>query len=203
MAEHAFHQRHRLSDPQHYSTAADLAKLAAALIRDYPEYYPLYSQKEFRYNNITQPNRNRLLWTDPYVDGMKTGPHRSGGLVPHRVGAARRPARAGRRAGRGSDAARASKAQKLLNYGFQAFDTVQLYQSGKPVTTLPVWKGAAPEVPRGLPRRPLPDAAEGQGRQARADAVGAGAAGRARRSAASRSAPSRSRSTASRSRSFR
>ena len=56
-----------LSDPQHYATAADLAKLASALIRDYPEFYPLYSQKEFRYNNITQPNRNRLLWTDPYV----------------------------------------------------------------------------------------------------------------------------------------
>ena len=52
---------------------ADLAKVAAALIRDYPEYYPLYSQKEFRYNNITQPNRNRLLWSDPHVDGMKTG----------------------------------------------------------------------------------------------------------------------------------
>src|SRR5439155_318968 len=62
-----------ISDPQHYSTAADMAQLAAALIRDYPEYYPIYSQKEFRYNNITQPNRNRLLWTDPYVDGVKTG----------------------------------------------------------------------------------------------------------------------------------
>ena len=62
-----------VSDAQHYSTAADMAQLAAALIRDYPEYYPIYSQKEFRYNNITQPNRNRLLWTDPYVDGVKTG----------------------------------------------------------------------------------------------------------------------------------
>ena len=62
-----------LSNPQHYSTAADMAKLAAALIRDYPDFYPIYSQKEFRYNNITQSNRNRLLWTDPYVDGVKTG----------------------------------------------------------------------------------------------------------------------------------
>ncbi|HEY3566119.1 MAG TPA: D-alanyl-D-alanine carboxypeptidase family protein, partial [Casimicrobiaceae bacterium] len=62
-----------LPDPQHYSTAADIAKLTVALIRDFPEYYPLYSQKEFRYNNITQSNRNRLLWTDPYVDGVKTG----------------------------------------------------------------------------------------------------------------------------------
>ena len=68
-----------LSGPQHYSTAGDLAKLAAALIRDYPEYYPLYSQKEFRYNNITQANRNRLLWTDPHVDGVKTGHTESAG----------------------------------------------------------------------------------------------------------------------------
>src|SRR5437762_12144381 len=62
-----------ISDPQHYSTASDMAQLAAALIRDYPDFYPIYSQKEFRYNNITQSNRNRLLWTDPYVDGVKTG----------------------------------------------------------------------------------------------------------------------------------
>ena len=61
-----------LSAPQHYATAADLATLAAALIRDYPEFYPIYAQKEFRYNNITQANRNRLLWTDPHVDGVKT-----------------------------------------------------------------------------------------------------------------------------------
>ena len=63
-----------LSDPQHYyERPPTSAKLAAALIRDYPEFYPIYSQKEFRYNNITQPNRNRLLWTDPFVDGLKTG----------------------------------------------------------------------------------------------------------------------------------
>ena len=62
-----------LSNPQQYSTATDLAQLAAAVIRDFPEYYPLYSMREYRYNNITQPNRNRLLWIDPYVDGMKTG----------------------------------------------------------------------------------------------------------------------------------
>ena len=62
-----------LSNPQHYSTATDIATLAGAIIRDFPEFYPLYSIKEYRYNNITQPNRNRLLWTDQYVDGMKTG----------------------------------------------------------------------------------------------------------------------------------
>ena len=122
-----------LSNPQHYSTAADMAKLATAVIRDYPEYYPLYSQKEFRYNNITQPNRNRLLWTDPFVDGMKTGHTDAAGwcLVASALRRDRRVLTVV--LGANSDAARASEAQKLLNWGFQAFDTVQLYQSGKQV----------------------------------------------------------------------
>ncbi|MCC6194759.1 MAG: D-alanyl-D-alanine carboxypeptidase [Burkholderiales bacterium] len=139
-----------LSNPQHYSTAADTAKVAVALIRDYPEFYPLYSQKEFRYNNITQPNRNRLLWSDPHVDGMKTGHTDAAGwcLVATALRADRRVLAVV--LGASSDAARASEAQKLLNWGFQAFDTVQLYQSGKQVTTLRVWKGAAPEVPAGF-----------------------------------------------------
>ena len=139
-----------LSAPQHYSTAADMAKLAAAVIRDYPEYYPLYSQKEFRYNNITQPNRNRLLWTDPYVDGMKTGHTDAAGwcIVASALRGDRRVLAVV--LGANSDAARVAEAQKLLNWGFQAFDTVQLYQSGKQVTTLRVWKGAAPEVPAGF-----------------------------------------------------
>jgi D-alanyl-D-alanine carboxypeptidase (penicillin-binding protein 5/6) len=139
-----------LSNPQHYSTAADVAKIAAALIRDYPEYFPLYSQKEFRYNNITQPNRNRLLWSDPHVDGMKTGHTDAAGwcLVATALRGDRRVLAVV--LGASSDAARASEAQKLLNWGFQAFDTVQLYQSGKQITTLRVWKGAAPEVPAGF-----------------------------------------------------
>ena len=139
-----------LSNPQHYSTAADLGKVAAALIRDYPEYYPLYSQKEFRYNNITQPNRNRLLWSDPHVDGMKTGHTEAAGwcLIATALRGDRRVLAVV--LGASSDAARASEAQKLLNWGFQAFDTVQLYQSGKQVTTLRVWKGEQPEVPAGF-----------------------------------------------------
>ncbi|MFO1399392.1 MAG: D-alanyl-D-alanine carboxypeptidase family protein [Burkholderiales bacterium] len=139
-----------LSNPQHYSTAADMAKLAAALIRDYPEYYPFYAIKEYRYNNITQPNRNRLLWTDPTVDGMKTGHTEAAGwcLVASALRGDRRVLAVV--LGAASDAGRASEAQKLLNWGFQAFDTVQLYQSGKQVTTLRVWKGASPEVPAGF-----------------------------------------------------
>jgi D-alanyl-D-alanine carboxypeptidase (penicillin-binding protein 5/6) len=139
-----------LSAPEHYSTAADLARLAIAVIRDYPEYYPYYAQKEYRYNNITQPNRNRLLWTDPDVDGVKTGHTEAAGwcLIASAKHGERRVLSVV--LGATSDAARAAESQKLLNWGFQAFDTVQLYQSGKPVSTLRVWKGAVTEVPAGF-----------------------------------------------------
>src|SRR3954464_15039837 len=101
-----------LSNAQHYSTAAAMAKVSAALIRDYPEYYPIYSQKEFRYNNITQPNRNRLLWSDPHVDGMKTGHTDAAGwcLVATALRGDRRVLAVV--LGASSDAARASEAQK-------------------------------------------------------------------------------------------
>ena len=139
-----------LPNPQHYSTAGDMARLAAALIRDYPEFYPIYSQKEFRYNNITQSNRNRLLWTDPYVDGVKTGHTDAAGWCL--VASAKRGDRrlVSVVLGAASDSSRAAESQKLLNWGFQAFDTVALYQSGKPVTTLRVWKGAKREVNAGF-----------------------------------------------------
>jgi D-alanyl-D-alanine carboxypeptidase (penicillin-binding protein 5/6) len=139
-----------LPAPQETSTANDLALLAAAVIRDFPEYYPLYSIKEYRYNNITQPNRNRLLWTDPYVDGMKTGNTDAAGFCL--IASAKR----GQRRllavvlGAASESARAIEAQKLLNYGFQFYDSVQLYQSGQPVSSLRVWKGAEPMVPAGF-----------------------------------------------------
>jgi serine-type D-Ala-D-Ala carboxypeptidase (penicillin-binding protein 5/6) len=139
-----------LSHPQHYSTANDLGRLAAALIRDFPDNYPLYSLKEFRYNNITQPNRNRLLWIDPYADGVKTGHTEAAGWCL--IGSAKRGPRRLLSVvlGAASDAARTSESQKLLNYGFQAFDTIQLYQSGKPVSSLRVWKGSINEVPAGF-----------------------------------------------------
>jgi D-alanyl-D-alanine carboxypeptidase (penicillin-binding protein 5/6) len=139
-----------LPAPKETSTANDLALLAAALIRDFPEYYPLYSIKEYRYNNITQPNRNRLLWTDPYVDGMKTGNTEAAGFCL--IASAKR----GQRRllavvlGAASESARAIEAQKLLNYGFQFYDSVQLYQSGQPVSSLRVWKGTEQMVPAGF-----------------------------------------------------
>jgi serine-type D-Ala-D-Ala carboxypeptidase (penicillin-binding protein 5/6) len=139
-----------LSGPGHYSTAADLARLAIAVIRDFPEFYPFYAQKEYRYNGITQPNRNRLLWADPDVDGVKTGHTEAAGwcLIASAKHGDRRVLSVV--LGANSDAARAGESQKLLNWGFQAFDTVRLYQSGRPVSTLRVWKGAVKEVPAGF-----------------------------------------------------
>ncbi|HKA46039.1 MAG TPA: D-alanyl-D-alanine carboxypeptidase family protein [Burkholderiales bacterium] len=141
-----------LPHAQHYSTARDLALLAAAIIRDFPEYYPVYSQKQFRYNNITQSNRNRLLWTDPTVDGMKTGYTENAGYCL--ITSARR----GERRlisvvlGAGSEATRATESQKLLNHGFQSYDGVRLYAKNQPVTTLRVWKGSANNVKAGFAR---------------------------------------------------
>ncbi|MGE5087505.1 MAG: D-alanyl-D-alanine carboxypeptidase family protein [Candidatus Levyibacteriota bacterium] len=139
-----------LPSPQHYSTASDIAKLTVALIRDFPEYYPIFAVKEYRYNNITQSNRNRLLWADPTVDGVKTGHTEGAGYCL--VASAKRGERrlVAVVMGANTDAGRASESQKLLNWGFQSFDTVALYQSGKPVTSLRVWKGAKKDVNAGF-----------------------------------------------------
>ena len=139
-----------LPNPQHYSTAYDLALLASAVIRDFPEYHPLYSIKEYRYNNITQANRNRLLWSDPAVDGMKTGYTENAGYCL--ITSARR----GERRlisvvlGTASEAARAAESQKLLNYGFQFYDSVKLYEKNQPVANMQVWKGSGNSVKAGF-----------------------------------------------------
>jgi D-alanyl-D-alanine carboxypeptidase (penicillin-binding protein 5/6) len=129
-----------LPHPQHYTTAHDLAVLARAIIRDFPEYYAYYSLKEYTYNNITQANRNRLLWLDPTVDGMKTGHTESAGYCL--IASAKRNTRLiSVVLGTASESLRASESQKLLNFGFQNFDTHRLYGRGQAIATLPVWKG--------------------------------------------------------------
>jgi len=150
MANTHFANATGLSAPQHVSTASDLARVATAIIRDFPEYYPLYAIKEYRYNNITQSNRNRLLWSDPYVDGMKTGFTDAAGYCL--VASAKRGPRRLLSVvlGAGSEASRASESQKLLNYGFQFYDTVQLYQNGQSVSSVRVWKGAEDNVSAGF-----------------------------------------------------
>jgi D-alanyl-D-alanine carboxypeptidase (penicillin-binding protein 5/6) len=138
-------------DAKHYSTARDLATLAGALIRDFPDYYALYSTKEYRYNNITQPNRNRLLWLDPNVDGVKTGYTEAAGYCL--IASAKRGPRRliSVVLGTNSDSLRAQESQKLLNYGFQFFETVRLYEKGQEVSRLRVWKGAQNELKAGVP----------------------------------------------------
>ncbi len=131
-----------LPDPQHYTTAEDLSILASALIRDFPEDYKrLYSVKEYSYNNIKQPNRNRLLWLDPNVDGMKTGHTESAGYCL--ISSAKRDStrRISVILGAPTDAARATESQKLLNYGFQFFDSTPVYKRGQTINQLRVWKG--------------------------------------------------------------
>ena len=131
-----------LSDPQHYSTARDLGALAAALIRDFPEHYPLYALREYTYNRITQANRNRLLWLDPAVDGVKTGHTENAGYCL--VASAKRGPRRLLSVvmGAASDGMRTQESQKLLNFGFQFFDAVKLYGKDQEVSRLRVWKGA-------------------------------------------------------------
>ncbi|MBZ4201420.1 MAG: D-alanyl-D-alanine carboxypeptidase [Methylotenera sp.] len=136
-----------LPDAQHYTTADDLAILATALIHDFPEQYQrLYSVKEYSYNNITQPNRNRLLWADASVDGMKTGHTESAGYCL--ISSAKRNGmrRISVALGAASDAARAAESQKLLNYGFQFFDSKLLYKQGQAIKSLRVWKGKENQV---------------------------------------------------------
>jgi len=136
-------------DKDHYSTARDMATLAAAVVRDFPEHYAIYAVREYKYNNINQQNRNRLLWLDPYVDGIKTGHTEAAGYCL--VASAKR---GDRRLisvvmGTNSEAARAQESQKLLNYGFQFYDSVLMYKKDQPVSTLKVWKGAAETVAAG------------------------------------------------------
>ena len=132
-----------LSNAEHYSSAYDLAVLAAALLRDYPQHYPMFSLRSYTFNNVAQANRNRLLWLDPYADGIKTGHTESAGYCL--VGSAQRDNHRliSVMFGADSDQQRASESQKLLNYGFQYFDAARLYQKDQPVTQLRIWKGTA------------------------------------------------------------
>ncbi len=151
MKNSSFRNAAGMPDPQHYTTARDLAILAGALIRDFPaEYAKYYSIKEFRYNNITQPNRNRLLWIDPTVDGVKTGHTEAAGYCL--ISSAKRGDRRLLSVvlGTASDSVRTQESLKLLNYGFQFYEAVRLYAKDQAVSNLKVWKGATPTVKAGF-----------------------------------------------------
>ncbi len=139
-----------LPHENHYSTARDMATLSAALIREFPEEYAWFSQKEFTFNEIRQHNRNNLLWRDPAVDGLKTGHTEAAGYC-----LAASAKRDGMRLisvvmGSASEQSRASESQSLLNYGFRFFETVQLYKAGDELARARVWKGEGDEVGVGI-----------------------------------------------------
>lgn len=130
----------------HYTTAKDIAKLSYALINDFPEHYSEYATKEFTYNNIKQPNRNRLLWKDSSVDGIKTGHTEAAGYCL--TASAQRN---GMRLisvvmGAKSDNERARYSETLLNYGFRYYESHTLYTEGVPLRNMKVWKGAKSAV---------------------------------------------------------
>lgn len=149
-----------MSDPQQYSTARDLARLALRLGTDFTQHRALFREREFTYNRITQANRNRLLWSDPAIDGMKTGHLEASGWSI--VATAGRPRGSGDNAferrliavvlGTPSDALRAQDALRLLNYGFAEYETVRVHRGGIALARAEVWKGDASEVPIGPDR---------------------------------------------------
>lgn len=145
-----FVNSHGLPDSEHYTTARDLALLANALIRDYPEDYKLYKERQFTYNGIPQYNRNRLLVEDPTVDGLKTGHTEEAGYCL--VASAKRD---GMRLisvvlGTDSKRTRESESRKLLNYGFRYYETHALYEEGQQITSSRVWKGREKQLNLGV-----------------------------------------------------
>ena len=139
-----------IPEEQHYSSAADLALLAAALVRDFPDFYPLYALREYKYNGINQFSRNRLLWLDPYVDGMQTAYAEETGFSL--VASAKRD---NRRLisvvlGAEKENLRSTESQRLLNYGFKEYESVPLYRKDEAVSSLHLWKGTEHQMEIGF-----------------------------------------------------
>lgn len=149
-----FANPHGLPHKENYSTARDLSILATRVIADYPEFYKIDSVKSFTYNKITQPNRNLLLWRDPTVDGMKTGHTEGAGYCM--ITSAKRPGASGERRliavlmGANSIESRSQESQKLLNWGFQNFDTVKIYSKGQVLEQTALWKGSQNQIKIGF-----------------------------------------------------
>ena len=139
-----------LPNPDLHTTAKDLAILGRALINDFPEHYHWYQQKWFTFNGIRQPNRNRLLWRDAQVDGVKTGHTSEAGFCL--VSSAKRENMRLLAVVLGSptETARADDSERLLNYGFRFFETHALYKASKPITALPLYKGTTDTLSVGL-----------------------------------------------------
>jgi D-alanyl-D-alanine carboxypeptidase (penicillin-binding protein 5/6) len=156
-----------LSEAGHYSSTRDVATIAARIITEHPDFYPLYSIRQYTYNNIKQDNRNMLLGRDATVDGMKTGYTEAAGYCL--VASAVRDMPNGKRRlvsvvlGTTSREARAAESQKLLNWGWQAWDAVRLFEAGKAVASVPVWKGKTPQANLGVPGALFVSVPKGEG----------------------------------------
>ena len=139
-----------LPDSNHYMSARDIAVLTRALIRDFPEHYARYSVRSFKYNNIEQPNRNRLLFTDSSVDGVKTGHTESAGYCL--VSSAKRndTRLIGVVLGAAKEKDRFQASEALLNYGFSFFESRKLYDGATPIVSSRIWKGKENELPLGV-----------------------------------------------------
>lgn len=144
-----------LTEPGHKTTPREIAYIATRIIQDHPKFYPIYSERAYAFNNIRQDNRNLLLGRDPSVDGMKTGYTEAAGYCL--VASAQRDMPNGKRRllsvvmGTASMQARANESQKLLNWGYAAWDAIRLFDAGKAVATVPVWKGSKSEARLGAP----------------------------------------------------
>ena len=145
-----------LTEAGHYSSARDLSVIAAHVVEDFPEHYAAYySMKQYAFNNIRQDNRNMLLGRDPTVDGMKTGYTDAAGYCL--IASAQRDFPGGKRRllsvvlGAASREGRAGESQKLLNWGYTAWDAVRLFEPGKPAASVPVWKGKQAQAQLGAP----------------------------------------------------
>jgi len=139
-----------LPDPDHYTTPYDIAKVAAATIREFPEFYEWYAQRSMLFNEINQHNRNKLLWRDESVDGMKTGHTEAAGYCLVASAKRKNMRLIAIVMGTKSEQARAKETQSLLNYGFRFFETHRLYQAGETLKEVRIWKGAKMQLALGL-----------------------------------------------------
>jgi len=134
----------------HLTTAGDIAKLALHIVKDHPHYYKLYAEKYYEYNNIRQPNRNKLLWRDPSVDGLKTGHTDEAGFCLAASAVRDNTRLIAVVMGTRSEEARARETQKLLAYGFRYYETRKVYSAEEVLQSNPVWLGKAENIDIGL-----------------------------------------------------
>lgn len=139
-----------LPNPDHYTSAKDLAVLGRALIENYPQYYHWYKQKWFTFNGIRQPNRNRLLWRNSQVDGVKTGHTNDAGYCLVSSAKHENMRLLAVVLGSPTETARADDSERLINYGFRFFETHQLYKPGAAITELSLYKGQTDKISIGV-----------------------------------------------------